>query len=99
MTFIQFVYDMEGSHMTFIQFVYDMEGSHITSSAVYTRWWPKTSKSRSGHGLTNRIGPAGPALILEPVVQAVISYTILHFTIPVPWKDMTFSCQNPDFRL
>ena len=30
MTFIQFVYDMEGSHMTFIQFVYDMEGSHMT---------------------------------------------------------------------
>ena len=24
MTFIQFVYDMEGIHMTFIQFVYDM---------------------------------------------------------------------------
>ena len=34
MTFIQFVYDMEGSHMTFIQFVYDMEGIHMTSSAV-----------------------------------------------------------------
>ena len=30
MTFIQFVYDMEGIHMTFIQFVYDMEGSHMT---------------------------------------------------------------------
>ena len=30
MTFIQFVYDMEGSHMTFIQCVYDMEGSHMT---------------------------------------------------------------------
>ena len=30
MTFIQFVYDMEGTHMTFIQFVYDMEGSHMT---------------------------------------------------------------------
>ena len=30
MTFIQFVYDMEGIHMTFIQFVYDMEGIHMT---------------------------------------------------------------------
>ena len=30
MTFIQFVYDMEGVHMTFIQFVYDMEGVHMT---------------------------------------------------------------------
>ena len=41
MTFIQLVYDMEGSQMTFIQFVYDMEGSHMTSSVVNTRWWPK----------------------------------------------------------
>ena len=43
--------------MTFIQFVYDMEGIHMTSSAVNTCWWSKGLSAHSLIDQTGSTGP------------------------------------------